>query len=293
MADDVGSTVVRRQLGRYLRGLRERARLSQDEAATALDCSRQKIWRVESGAVPVRSRDVKVLCNLYAAGSEVTRELAALALETGAKGWWHAYGDVVPGWFSLYVGLEIVACRLRHYNGELVPALLRTAPYAAAIQRNRPNLTDVERNQLTAVEVRRRALLDRQSPAPPRLDVVLSEAVLHRRIGDRAGMLGQLRHLDQVGTRPNVSLRILPLDAGPTLASEAGAFTVLDFPSGEGLPPIEPTTVYRESLTGALYLDRPVEVAAYEEAWSGLDGLALNKAESSSLIKTTMAEWNR
>lgn len=32
-----------------------------------------------------------------------------LAKETKARGWWHAYGDVVPAWFNVLVGLEEAA----------------------------------------------------------------------------------------------------------------------------------------------------------------------------------------
>jgi transcriptional regulator with XRE-family HTH domain len=293
MAEDVGSTVPRRQLGRYLRELRERAHISQDDAAIALDCSRQKIWRVESGAVAVRARDVKVLCNLYVAGPKITRTLAAMALQTQAKSWWHEYGDAVPEWFSLYLDLEAAASRLRHYSGELVPELLRTDRYAAVVGDNRPDLTDADRDRARAIRLRRQAMLTRRLPPPPQLDVVLSEAVLRRRIADPAGMAGQLRHLDRVCAGLDVSLRILPLGAGPTLASEAGAFTVLDFPAGDGHPAAEPTTVYQESLTGALYLAKPAEVAAYEEAWSSLGKVALDADESKALINTVIREQSR
>ncbi|MFY1669341.1 Scr1 family TA system antitoxin-like transcriptional regulator [Plantactinospora sp. WMMB334] len=134
-ADDIGSTVPRRHLGWFLREMRERERISHDSAASALDCSRQKIWRIEKGAVPVRAGDVRLLCDLYGASERISHALAALAAETRTKGWWHAYGDAVPAWFSLYVSLETVASRLRHYNGELVPGLLQTRRYADGVSK--------------------------------------------------------------------------------------------------------------------------------------------------------------
>ncbi|MEV4760213.1 helix-turn-helix transcriptional regulator [Micromonospora sp. NPDC049559] len=290
MAVEVGSTVARRRLGRYLRELRERARISQDEAATALACSRQKIWRIESGAVPVRPRDVKVLCNLYLAGPRITRELADLAGGTQAKGWWHAYGDGIPEWLSLGLGLEAAAERLRHYNGELVPELLRTVRYATAIGPYRSDLTEAQRYRADDIRARRQRLLSRQFPPPPRYEVVLSEAVLRRRIADRPGMRDQLDHLDRASGWPNVSLRVLPLEAGPTLAAAAGAFTILDFPPGDGMTAGEPTTVFRESLTGGGYLSRDTDVAAYEEAWAGLDKVALDESQSRALLRSVLAE---
>lgn len=105
-------------------------------------------------------------------------------------------------------------------------------------------------------------------------------------------MVTQLRAVIAASKAPHISVRVLPLAAGPTLAGVAGAFTILDFP-----PPIpggvrEPTTVYSESLTGALYLDRPHEIAAYERVWSGLAATALNEEESREVIKSIIGEWS-
>jgi hypothetical protein len=75
----------------------------------------------------------------------------------------------------------------------------------------------------------------------------------------------------------------VPLAAGLHLGILAGSFVLLDFPPGERAAP-EPSVVYRELPTGALYLDRREEIAAYERAWAGLDGLALDEEESRRLI---------
>ncbi|MDW5323806.1 DUF5753 domain-containing protein [Plantactinospora sp. KLBMP9567] len=119
---------------------------------------------------------------------------------------------------------------------------------------------------------------------------VVSEAVLRRSIANAEGMQQQLRHLVTVASQPNVSVRILPLAAGPTLASETGAFTVLEFPGRERAAGDWPTTVYSESLTGALYLEKSGEIRAYEEVWSALVRLALDGGESKELINMIAGE---
>ena len=48
--------------------------------------------------------------------ADIKDVLISLAKETKTKGWWHAYGDVIPDWFELYVGLETAATRLRKYE---------------------------------------------------------------------------------------------------------------------------------------------------------------------------------
>ncbi|MEU2613090.1 helix-turn-helix transcriptional regulator [Micromonospora sp. NPDC007271] len=289
MPEDLGSTVPRRQLGRALRELRTEARMTLDGAAEALQCSRQKVWRIETGLCAVRGLDVRAMCELYAATPELAGALVALAGETRAKGWWHSYGDTVPDWFELYVGLESAACRLREHDDALVPGLLQTRGYATAVCQHRPGLTGDERERLVEVRLQRQILLRRRLPPPPRFDVMLSEAVLLRGVGGPATMAEQLRHLVEVSRLPHVSIRVLPLAAGLHYGAVAGAFVVLDFPLVNRVEP-EPSVVYSESLTGALYLDRKEELSAYEDIWASLDSLALDQEQSRHLIGKIMQE---
>jgi transcriptional regulator with XRE-family HTH domain len=289
MVDDMGSTVPRRQLGRALRELRTEARMTLDGAAGALQCSRQKVWRIEIGVGAVRGLDVRAMCELYGATPELAGALIGLAGETRAKGWWHSYGDTVPDWFELYVGLESAACRLREHDDTLIPGLLQTRGYALGVYGNRSGMTDDKRDRLVEVRLQRQALLQRRLPAPPRFDVMLSEAVLLRVVGSSAAMAEQLRHLLAMSRLPNVSIRIVPLAAGLHFGAVAGAFVMLDFPPGNRIEP-EPSVVYSESVTGALYLDRKEELAAYERIWTSLDALALDEHQSRQLINKITEE---
>ncbi|NBE81805.1 helix-turn-helix domain-containing protein [Micromonospora rubida] len=289
MAEDMGSTVPRRRLGRALRDLRNEAGITLDAAAEALECSRQKVWRIESGLGSARSVDVRAMCELYRAKAELTRALLALAGETRAKGWWHAYGDAIPEWFELYVGLESAACHLRFFNEAMVPGLLQRHGYALGVYQHRTEVSDEERERLVQVRLQRQALLKRRLPPPPRLDVLLSEAALLRTVGDPETMADQLRHLLVLADIATNSIRILPLAAGLHRGVEAGSFVMLNFPLGNRATP-EPPVVYSESWTGALYLDRPEEFAAYEKVWESLDQLALDKGQSRNLINKIIGE---
>ncbi|MGW3787230.1 Scr1 family TA system antitoxin-like transcriptional regulator [Micromonospora chokoriensis] len=164
MADDMGSTVPRRQLGRALRDLRIEARMTLDGASEAMQFSRQKLWRIETGLGPVRSVDTKALCELYGATSELTGALTSLAAETKAKGWWHSYGDAVPDWFELYVGLESAASFIRRFDEALIPGLLQTRAYAMAIFQHRHEVTEEERLRLVDIRLQRQALLHQRVP---------------------------------------------------------------------------------------------------------------------------------
>ncbi|WP_262015272.1 helix-turn-helix domain-containing protein [Micromonospora sp. Mcm103] len=290
MAEDIGSTVPRRQLGRLLRQFRNEAGVTLDAAAEALEYSRQKIWRIECGLGSVRVLDVKAMCELYGVSAEMTEAMRGLAAETKSKGWWHAYGDAVPSWFELYVGLESAAAHLREYGDNLIPGLLQTRAYALGLYQPGSRLSVEERERAVEVRLQRQSLLTRRLPQPPRLDTVLSEAVLRRTVHGPGVMTGQLTRLLECSELPNVSLHVVPFAAGPHPGSVAGSFVILDFPTSKGGRAPEPSVVYSESLTGALYLDKPDELRAYENAWTGLDALALSEAESRDMIKRVIGE---
>ena len=286
---DTGSTVPRRQVGRLLRQLREQAGISLMAAAEELEFSRARMYRIENGEVPVRKHDVIAMCSVYRATPRQTEVLVGLAQESKAKGWWQAYGDVVPAWFELYVGMEQAASGLRSYAPTVIPGLLQSREYAELVFRKWIGSDDAAVDKAVAVRLERQALLSRGRPEAPHLDVIVNEGVLRGTVPHRLGMHRQLTHLVDVSARPNISVRVLPLAASPHKASSSGQFTILDFPAVGTASP-EPTTIYCEYLTGALYLDKLVEVEVYESIWDALGAIALSQAESHEFIGAIIKE---
>jgi hypothetical protein len=247
------------------------------------------MYRIENGEVPVRKHDVIAMCSVYQATPRMTEVLIGLAQESKSKGWWHAYGDVVPAWFELYVGMEQAASHLRSYAPSVIPGLLQTREYAECVFRKWIGDDDAAVDNAVAVRLERQSLLVRNRPKAPRLDVILNEGVLRQAIPDSVGMRRQLAHLVDAATRPNVSVRVIPFAAGPTKAAGSGQFTILEFPAVGTASP-EPTTIYCENLTGALYLDKLTEVETYESIWSDLEATALSQAETDDLIGAIIKE---
>ncbi|GIF08117.1 helix-turn-helix domain-containing protein [Actinoplanes siamensis] len=286
---ETGSTVPRRQVGRLLRQLREQAGISLMAAAQELEFSRARMYRIENGEVPVRKHDVIAMCGVYGAPGHMTEVLIGLAQESKAKGWWHAYGDVVPAWFELYVGMEQAASRLRQYAPSVIPGLLQTREYAEFVFGRWLGDDPAAVENAVAVRLERQSLLRRNRPEAPRLEVIIDEGVLRRSVPDTLGMQKQLAHLVNVSTRSNVSVRVVPFAAGPHQASSSGQFTVLEFPAVGTASP-EPATIYCENLTGALYLDKLSEVETYENIWAALEATALSQSDSDDLIGTIIKE---
>jgi hypothetical protein len=280
-----GSTVPRRQLGRHLRDLRHQAGITIKAGAKKFEWSEAKMWRIETGQTSLRSIDARVMCETYGASAELTEALMGLAKETKAKGWWHAYGDVIPEGFDVYIGLEESASQLSMYQSHLVPGVLQTEDYARAIitedKQDKEGAEEIDRR--VNLRIARQRLLTRPIE-PPTLRVVLDEGVLRRTIGGNAVMAGQLRHLKEASEFPNVHIRVVPFDAGVHPGVMSGPFVILRFPAnGEGHDS-EPPTVYADGYTGDLYLDKPHEVERYDMAFERIWMKALNEQASRRLI---------
>ncbi|WP_436533229.1 helix-turn-helix domain-containing protein [Actinoplanes sp. HUAS TT8] len=286
-SEQTGSTVPRRQLGRFLKALRENAKpkkITIEQAAAYLDCSTQKIWRIEKGAGPVRAPDVRLLCDFYGADAKYTEDLMSLAKETKTKGWWFTYGVELPDWFDLYLGLESASNKIRKFEPILIPGLLQSLAYMEDLFRTfGPDRTEEELERRIKLRQVRQSLLTRQFPEAPATDFVISQAALLIETATSGAMHQQLVHLLKANEQPNITIRILPNSKGLHQASVGGGFTILDFPDES-----EPTTVYSEGITGALYLDRPSEIEVFNRAWSELDDLALSAQESNEMITSIL-----
>ena len=286
---DSGSSVPRRQLGRYLKLAREEAGINLEPASKTLEWSRARMYRIERGEVSLRTHDVEAMCRLYAVAPAMTDVLTSLAKESKSKGWWHAYGEAVPTWFHLYVGLEAAASRIRDFESTLIPGLLQTPEYAEAVFQTKQGITEQAVAAKVAFRLERQRILTRRRPKAPELEVIVDEAVLRRPIVAHDAWLAQLAHLANSNRLPSVTVRVLPLAVGPHRASVANSFRIFEFPAIGTRPP-EPTTVYSENLTGALYLDKPAEVAVYDDIWRALGELALDQGASEDLIATIIKE---
>ncbi|MFG2224836.1 helix-turn-helix domain-containing protein [Streptomyces sp. NPDC048644] len=287
-----GSTVPRRQLGRYLRDLRMRARLTVRTAARELEWSEAKMWRIETGQTSLRSHDAETMCKVYGAPADITEALMGLAKETKAKGWWHSYGDVVPEGFDVYIGLEGAASSLATYESDLVPGLLQTEDYARATIRVLTDEDEEEVERRVRLRIERQTLLTRPT-APPQLSLVLGEAALRRSTGGPEIMRKQCEYLVAASGWANVMIRVVPFSAGPHYGLATGPFVVLRFPTtGDGTE-TEPPTVYADGFTGSLYLDKPSEVQAYDRAFRGIWEAALDEQASRRLMREVAESYGQ
>ncbi|RKS68132.1 helix-turn-helix protein [Actinomadura pelletieri DSM 43383] len=281
-----GPTALRMQIGARLRRLREEKGIGRAEAGAAIRGSASKMCRLELGRHGFKVRDVLDLLDLYGLDDEAEREsFIELVQEAKRPGWWQSYGDVVPGWFEQYVGLEQSATTIRAYEVQYVPGLLQTFDYARAViglEHYDAAYDGLDRR--LKVRMARQDVL-RRPVSPLRFWAVIDEAALRRPIGGTATMRAQIEHLITVSEHmPNVKVQLLPFAAGGHLAL-GGPITIVRFAEHD-----LDDVVYLEQLTGARYPEGK-EADRYKEIMDSLAIRAASPARTLVLLKEMLKDF--
>jgi transcriptional regulator with XRE-family HTH domain len=274
----VGQTLRRRKLGKELRKCREAAGLTARQTAQLAGFRQGTISKIENGKQTILPRTAKLILQACDVGAPTMDTLLRFAAESDDQGWWLTFSDTMPDWFTTYVDLESDAEVISTYTAELVDGLLQTPEYAEAITRaTHPAFPEERLRQAVELRRARQAQLDRENP--PQLSVLLNEAVLRRPVGGPEVMGAQVRHLAEMARRPNVTVRVLPFEAGAHPGMK-GSFTLLGFP--EGFDDMD--CVYLENENGGIWQERPGDIARYTEVFERLGKLALSQRKSVALL---------
>lgn len=273
-----GPTLRAQWLGRRLRGQREQARLTLQEAGAHIQRDGSTVSRIEAGIVTPRLPDVIALMDLYRVFDEVTRVgMEKLCSELWRKGWWDGYRDFRSGHEIDLAWLESKADRIRWFECLFVPALMQTPDYARARMTGaEPDAADLDLTRAVEFAMRRQEALFESHP--PRLSVVIDESVLHRIVGGRAVMRAQLVHLLSLSNIANIDLRIFPFASGATHLPEA-PFSVLTMPY-----PF-PDLAHIGTTAGPVQVEQP-ECEPLQQAFDRLARAAADPDSSRELIAT-------
>lgn len=286
MEHGVSPTLRVWQLAESLRGYRERAELTIEEAAGRLKSrsprwSRSKVQRIETRSYAPQPGEVEQLAAVYEVPSDEAAALMRMAREARQKGWWQT--SPIPKPAQTLVGLEQAATTMRQFELALVPGLLQTSDYARAMVAAIEPATPPEvMENVVAARMTRQHVLVRSDPLE--FQVILSEAVLRCPVGSRRVWRGQLERLAETISEPNLTVQVLPFAAGAHPGME-GAFTILT------LPELASDVVYLEGPPGSIYLESQDDVRRCTMRFAVLSSLALPPAESIELISTILAEY--
>ncbi|RCG19147.1 XRE family transcriptional regulator [Sphaerisporangium album] len=261
-------TVRRRRLSAVLRQLRREVGLHADEVARRLEWTPSKVTRIERNEWKLPSvRDVRDLLDIYEVTDETRREaILTLTREGRQRGWWEEFKDVLVG--GSLPEFEAEAHKIHSYEALLIPGLLQTAEYAAAVFRGGQVLDPGLIDRRVEARLTRQAILDRDDP--PMLWALIDESALSKHVGGVEGMRRQIRHIAEMAARPNIAVQVIPHAVGAHAAME-NSFSILEFAN-----PMDPTFVYIETITGDMYLELPEQVSRYTLAYDHARASALS-----------------
>ena len=282
-------TVRRRRLAAELRGIRESKGKSGDAVAAALKWSPSKISRYELARTGLKPLEVERLLDYYEVTGPRRDMLLELAEDASRKGWWEEFSDSLSADYQQFIGLEHEATSIAIWHVDVVAGLLQTEGYARHIIGSYSRVEPVAPGmigRLVKVRMQRQQVLDREGL---QLLVVLDESVLTRRIGDEAVMYEQLQRLAREADRPNLTLRILPLNAQHTVFGES--FVIFGF--GEDSDAMLQDVVSTEQLRSGFTLEGERETYLHRIAFQMLAEASLDPAASKDLIlQTAQSHWS-
>ncbi|GLW08993.1 transcriptional regulator [Microtetraspora sp. NBRC 13810] len=260
-------TIRRRRLSLALRQFRQKAGLLAEEVARRLEWTPSKVTRIERNEWKLPSvRDVRDLLDVYGVTDQAKRDaMITLAREARQRGWWEEYKDVLGGSLPEW---EAEAAKIHTFEALLIPGLLQTDHYAAAVFRGGQVVSEDMIDRRVEARLTRQQILDRENP--PSLWAVIDEAALAKHVGGIDVMRRQIHHIVEMAARPNIAVQVVPNDVGAH-AAMANSFTILQFAAPE-----DPTLVYVETITGDVYLEMPEQVANYTLAYDHVRASALS-----------------
>ncbi|MEU4240417.1 helix-turn-helix transcriptional regulator [Actinoplanes sp. NPDC026619] len=282
--------VARQRVRLWLRrARRDTTTLTQTDVAKRLGWSLSKVQRIEIGEVAISETDLRAVLELYGVtGDDVVTAMVKDARLARRERWTTnpEHRKLLSAGLRRLLQFEVAASEIRVYQPLLLPGILQspaTAEYI--INEFLGHLTDDERKVHLDVRMRRRKdVLDR--PDGPKYYAVLDESVILRNVGGPRITAEQLEDLADVATRPNIFVRVVPLDEGKgAIIGSLGSFVLMILSDDDA----EDTVLYRERfITDGIEHD-PELIRPYRDGFEDLWKLSLPEDATLRLIRLRAA----
>ncbi|MGP3913074.1 helix-turn-helix domain-containing protein [Nonomuraea sp. 10N515B] len=269
---------VRKGVAQRLREIRLDAGLTARALAASAGWHESKCSRIEHARTPPSDMDIREWCRICGAEDQA-QDLIALsrAADSMYVEWRRVHPTGLRQLQEARMPLYEATRHFRIYCSQVVPGLLQTPAYAAAlleaIARFHETPDDVEA-AVAARIARSRVLYE----GDHMFAVLVEESVLRYRIGDAEVMAGQLGHLLAVTSLPSVSLGVIPFTAQRRMWTLEG-FNIFD-----------DTRVHVELLSAAVAVTQPREIAVYVKGFAELAESAVYGAQARDLITSAIAD---
>ncbi|WP_204163084.1 helix-turn-helix transcriptional regulator [Streptomyces sp. CS131] len=256
-----------RMVAEMARTLRVQRGWTQEQEGKEIGYSAAAISAMETCAQPASDAMLVELQRVHGKGTRI--------FETARQ---YMRLERLPEQFKDYALLEEAALSLQLFAANVVHGLFQTEAYARAlIGGGHPPLSEARVEELVQLRMARTALFDRDPM--PMIEIIIDESVLRRVIGSAEIMREQLLHLVGCARRRNVTLLVLPLDAGKygEYAGDRGSMSLLETPEHERL-------VYLEPQDESILISDPAKVSIYAQRYAKIRSQALGPRESLDLI---------
>ena len=265
---------ARESVARRLRDLRKGAGLTVVELADRCGWTHSKSSRIENARTAPSAKDIRAWCratgNDDQADGLITQSLHA---ESMYREWRHQVRGGLRQLQNRSPKLFADTLLFRVYSSSLVPGLVQTEGYAAAILRASARFRQLPVDD-SAAAAKARVERSRVIHEPGRRVVlVIEEGVLYHQMGDADAMAAQLGFLLTAGALPSVSLGVIPKTAQDRGQWPRETFHVYD-----------DRLVSVELVSAQVRITQPSEIALYLAAFEELRAMAVYGAEARVLV---------
>ncbi|GLF93914.1 helix-turn-helix domain-containing protein [Streptomyces yaizuensis] len=189
--------------GAKVRSARETRQWRQEDLSERMDVSSTHVSAIETGRRPPTLRFARKADRALECGDKFERLWRDLK-----------HGSLLEG-FPEFVMHEGRAAEIRLYEVGVVPGLLQTPEYAAALAEGfvkRGAITEEQAGERVALVAERQTAFDRR--LPPLVFAVLDESCLRRPVGSPSVMEEQFARLLEFAELPNTVLQVAPFTMG-------------------------------------------------------------------------------
>ncbi|MFD8965237.1 helix-turn-helix domain-containing protein [Streptomyces sp. NPDC059568] len=265
---------ARESVARRLGDLRKGAGLTVTELADRCGWHHAKTSRIENARTAPSAKDIRLWCRACGADDQAGDLIAqSLSAESMYREWRLQVRGGLKRLQESSVRFFHETELFRVYSSTMVPGLLQTEGYAAALLSAIADFREIPTNdgpEAAVARVERSRVIHEPGH---RFVFLVEEAVLYYRLGDAQAMAAQLGHLLTAGALPAVSLGIIPMALRERGMWPHETFHVYD-----------DTLVSVELTSAQLRITQPSEVALYLKAFEELQGMAVYGGDARALI---------
>ncbi|ARX85554.1 MULTISPECIES: helix-turn-helix domain-containing protein [Streptomyces] len=274
VSPSASAQAAREAVAGRLRDLRKEAGLTIVELARQCRWHYSKTSRIENALTGPTAKDIHRWCE---ATNSVDQAQGLIVQSLNAESIYREWRNQVRN------GLKQLQDSLAHfyretelfrvYSSTLVPGLLQTEGYAAAVLRTAARFRELpvdDSAEAAQARVERSRIIHERGH---RFMILVEESVLHYQMADADAMAAQLGFLLTASALPAVSLGVIPKSTRERTLWPEETFSVYD-----------DKLVSVELVSAEVNVTQPSEIVLYVKAFEQLRGMAVYGAEARALI---------